>query len=99
MKFYVNQETYDKLLTTINKLKEAIRNAEHNPITGEIYHIEQYEAKIKAYEDVLQYCVVVDMDEVIQLLTNITEWESYKEHPIGIQAKEALKILTQNEMS
>lgn len=46
MKFYVNQETYDKLLTTINKLKEAIRNAEHNPITGQIYHIEQSEELI-----------------------------------------------------
>lgn len=63
MKFYVNQETYDKLLTTINKLKEAIRNAEHDPITGEIYHIEQYEAKIKAYEDVFQYCEVLTEED------------------------------------
>ena len=96
MKFYVNQQTYDKLLTTINKLKEAIRNAEHNPITGDIYHIEQYETKIKAYEDVLQYCVVADVEEVALILDDICKWDTYKEHPIGKNAKKALKILNKN---
>jgi hypothetical protein len=31
--------------------------------------------------------------EVIELLTNITEWSSFKEHPIGKQAQRALDIL------
>ena len=32
--------------------------------------------------------------EVIELLTNITEWSSFKEHPIGKQAQRALELLT-----
>lgn len=31
--------------------------------------------------------------EVIQLLTNITEWSSFKDHPIGKQAQRALDLL------
>ncbi len=38
--------------------------------------------------------LVKDKDkEVIQLLTNITEWSSFKEHPIGKQAQRALDLL------
>lgn len=31
--------------------------------------------------------------EVIELLTNITEWNSFKEHPIGKQAQRALDLI------
>lgn len=32
-------------------------------------------------------------EEIIELLTNITEWSSFKEHPIGKQAQKALDLL------
>lgn len=35
--------------------------------------------------------------EVIELLTNITEWSSFKDHPIGKQAQRALDLLPKTE--
>ena len=96
MKFYVTQETYNKLSKKIEDLEKLIFKAENNPASGNIYQIEYWETQIQVYTETQKKCIVADMDEVKQLLTNITEWESYKEHPIGMQAKEALKILTQN---
>jgi hypothetical protein len=58
-------------------------------------HYENYNEKpawIKGFK-AHQELVKEKNKEVIELLTNITGWDSFKDHPIGKQAKIALDIL------
>lgn len=48
-----------------------------------------YKEGFKAHQKLVKYKNI----EVIELLKNITDWSSFKEHPIGKQAQRALDIL------
>ena len=63
MKFYVNQETYDKLSKKIEDLNNLIFKAEDNPKSGNIYQIEYWETKIMVYKEILENTVVLPTED------------------------------------
>ena len=59
-------------------------------------YIKLKEDKQEDKNDYMKKIQLLDYMKVIELLDNICDWSSFKEHPIGKQAKEALEILTKD---
>jgi hypothetical protein len=68
-------------------------NLSYENTTWQKLHEETFAKGFNTSQEVMQ----PKINEVIKLLNNICEWSSFKEHPIGQQARRCLNILAPKE--
>jgi len=93
---YVNQDSITTLKRSI-AIKSYITDKFHTNQTIWNVVLDNNYLKLRNDEENISL-KKEDYDEVVQLLKNICEWSTFKQHPLGQQAYQALEILNKNSI-